>query len=78
MEVTPSAGKHDVDEEDARHAARHPLRVIPQDDRDPYRILVIGADRAGRLLEIVILTPETEPKIIHAMQLRPAFYRYLD
>ena len=74
----PSAAKHGVDPEDARHAARHPLRVVPQDDRDPYRILVIGADRAGRLLEVVILRPETEPQIIHAMPLRPTFYRYLD
>jgi hypothetical protein len=39
---------------------------------------VIGADRSGRLLEIVVLQPETDPKIIHAMALRPAFYRYLD
>lgn len=76
--MTPSAAKHDIDADDARHAVRHALRVVPQDDRDPYRVLVIGADRSGRLLEIVVLEPETNPRIIHAMQLRAGFYRYLD
>jgi len=78
VEVTPSASKHGIAEEDARHAARHVLRVVQQDERDPYRELIIGVDRAGRLLEIVVLEPETNPRIIHAMPLRPGFYRYLD
>ncbi|GAB3600404.1 hypothetical protein GCM10027586_02990 [Kineococcus gypseus] len=78
MEVTPSAGKHGIGVDDARHAARHALRVVPQDEHDPYRVLVIGVDRAGRLLEVVVLEPETAPRIIHAMLLRASFYRYLD
>jgi len=40
-------------------------------------LLVIGVDRAGQLLEVV-LEPETRPRIIHAMLLRASFYRYLD
>ena len=45
----------------------------------PVRDLVIGADRTGRLLEIVVLDddPEDEPIVIHAMLLRPKFYPYL-
>lgn len=50
-------------------------RLIPGEGRH----LIIGADRAGRLLELVILDddPEEEPVVIHAMPLRPKFYRHL-
>jgi hypothetical protein len=39
-----------------------------------------GADRSGRLLEVVILDddPEQEPIVIHAMTSRAKFHRYLD
>jgi hypothetical protein len=39
--------------------------------------LIIGADRAGRLLEIVVLDPDDDPVVIHAMPLRQKFYDYL-
>ena len=49
--------------------------MVPGAGRD----LVIGADRTGRLLEIVVLDddPEDEPIVIHAMLLRAKFYPYL-
>jgi hypothetical protein len=76
VEIADSARKHGVLDEDMQHAIRHPLRVVPGDGRD----LVIGADRSGRLLEVVILDddPEQEPIVIHAMTLRAKFHRYLD
>jgi len=41
------------------------------------RLFVIGADRGGRLLEIVAV-PATDPqRVIHADVLRPKFYDYL-
>lgn len=40
-------------------------------------MLVIGADAAGRLLEVVVLDPDEDPVVIHAMPLRPKLYRYL-
>ncbi len=51
------------------------MRVVPGGGRD----LFIGADRSGRLLEIVILDddPNEEPIVIHAMPLRPIFHKYL-
>jgi hypothetical protein len=56
------------------HALRHPLRAIPASTET-----VIGADRSGRLLEIVVLDDDAdeEPVVIHAMPLRPKFHRYL-
>jgi hypothetical protein len=75
MEIADSARQHGVLDEDIHHAVRNPLKVIAGDGRD----LVIAADRAGRLLEVVVLDddPDEEPVIIHAMALRPKFYDYL-
>lgn len=75
MEIADSARKHGVRDEDMQHAIRYPLRVVPGAGRD----LVIGADRSGRLLEVVVLDddPDEEPVVIHAMPLRPKFHRYL-
>lgn len=75
MDIADSARKHGVLDEDILHAIRLPIRVVPGAGRD----LVIGADRTGRLLEIVVLDddPEDEPIVIHAMLLRPKFYPYL-
>jgi hypothetical protein len=43
------------------------------------RELIIGADRTGRLLEIVVLdaTEHQPPCVIHAMELRRTFYTFL-
>jgi hypothetical protein len=40
-------------------------------------LLVIGADTTGRLLEVVVLDPDDEPVVIHAMPLRSKFYDLL-
>lgn len=70
MEIADSARKHGVGvgDDDRWHAVRNPLRVVPGDGRD----LVIGPDRAGRLLGVVVLddNPEEVPVVIHAMRLR--------
>ena len=75
MEIADSARKHGILDEDIEHALRHPMRVVPGGGRD----LFIGADRSGRLLEIVILDddPNEEPVVIHAMPLRPIFHKHL-
>ncbi len=75
MEVADSARKHGVGDEDIEHVVRNPLRVVPGEGRD----LIIGADRAGRLLEVVILDDDLdeEPVVIHAMPLRTKFHHYL-
>lgn len=75
MEIADSARKHGVPDDDIWHAVRNPLRVVPGDGRD----LVIGPDRAGRLLEVVVLDDDAgkEPVVIHAMRLRSKFYEYL-
>lgn len=73
MEIANSARKHGVADEDIEHAVRNAIRVVSQGDRDLY----IGADRTGRLLEVVTLDDDGQPVAIHAMALRPKFYEHL-
>ena len=59
------------------HAARHAVRAITQ-DRDGEPTLLIGPDRTGRHLEIVVAGIDSDdPRIIHADVLRRAFYQFL-
>ncbi|MGH9119867.1 MAG: hypothetical protein ACRD0A_18940 [Acidimicrobiales bacterium] len=75
MEIADSARRHGVADDDIRHAVRMAIRTVAQ---DAERVLIIGADRDGRLLEVVVIDLHTdEPIVIHAMPLRPTFYRYL-
>lgn len=77
MEVHDSARKHGVADEDIQHAIDHAL-AIEDAGEDPDRWLVIGPDRAGNLLEVVVLiTVEATQLVIHAMPLRPKFNRLL-
>jgi len=75
VEIADSARKHGIPDEDMHHAVRNPLRLIDGDGRT----LVIGPDRAARLLEVVVLDddPDENPVIIHAMPLRAKFLPYL-
>ncbi len=73
MVIADSARKHSVSDEDMVHAARHAITEVGQGDR----VLLIGAGVDGNLLEVVVLDPDTDPVIIHAMALRPKFYAYL-
>lgn len=74
VQIEDSARRHGVADEDIRAALSVPLRLVLQGDD---RVLVIGADTTGRLIEVVVLDPHEEPVAIHAMPLRAKFYRYL-
>jgi len=73
VEIADNARKHGVDDLDIEHAVRNAIRVLNQGDRDLY----IGGDRAGRLLEVVVLDDDEQPVAIHAMPLRRKFYEHL-
>jgi hypothetical protein len=70
--VYDSARKHDVADEDAVHAADHAVVAYPAGEEDePIRELRLGPDRAGNLLEIVVLfLDDGRAVIIHAMRMR--------
>jgi len=79
VEIHRSAFKHGIGEEAIEHALAQPLVVVDlEPDADPPRVLAIGPDQAGNLLEIIWLEFDEEHRIvIHAMELRPAFYDLL-
>jgi hypothetical protein len=74
VEIAASARKHGITDADMLHAAQNAIAEVGQDDR----VLLIGAGHDGTLLEVVVLDPDTDPVIIHAMRLRPKFHKYLD
>ena len=60
------------------HAVGNALVVTDLDpESDPPRVLAIGPDRAGNLLEIVWLELADYDLAIHAMPLRRVFYDLL-
>ena len=70
VEIHESARKHGVLDEDIAHAYDHALAWL-EIGEDPYRYLVAGPNRAGNLLELVVLITQTVELAIHAMKLRP-------
>lgn len=77
IRIAASARKHGVDDLDMIHALDHPIRYREQEYHGEERILVIGADRTGRLLELVLVPADSPSLVIHADQLRPGRYHYL-
>jgi hypothetical protein len=60
------------------HALEHAITVIDiEPDADPPKVLAIGPDPAGNLVEIIWLELEVSSLVIHAMHLRPQFYDLL-
>ena len=79
MEIRRSAGKHGVPESEVVHAVAHEVVSVDLDPvADPPKILVIGPDSAGNLLEVIVLVLADDRLIaIHAMKLRRQFYELL-
>ncbi|MGI8593944.1 MAG: hypothetical protein ACR2ML_06185 [Solirubrobacteraceae bacterium] len=75
MEILRSALRHGVQDEDVQHTLRNSL-LVEEIDEDPTRYLVLGPDRAGNLLELVVLDRPHGPAVMHAMPMR-AKYRAL-
>ncbi len=73
MEIAASARKHGIADEDIRAAVRAEFRSFLTE----HGVFIIGADRSGRLLEIIVVDPDEDPVVIHAMSLREKFYDLL-
>ncbi len=69
VEIHRSARRHQIPDEDIHHAYEHAVAWVELGD-DPPRYLVAGPDRAGNLLELVVMELEEEVLVIHAMRLR--------
>ena len=76
MEIHPSAQRHGIPDEDISHAYEHVV-AWSQLGEDPPRFLLAGPDRAGSLLELVVLDLPEVALVIHVMALRPSTQREL-
>jgi len=76
VELHRSARKHGVADDDIAHAAAHSLAgyALEDGDDEPRRTLLLGPDRAGNLLELVVLELDDGRRlVIHAMPMRPVY-----
>lgn len=76
MEVLGSAHRHNVTDADIQHALVHAV-AVEMVGEDPRRDLVLGPNRAGNLLELVVLDRPQGPAVIHAMAMRRQYRRLL-
>lgn len=72
MEILPSSRRHGIDTEEIQHCLENAV-VIEEVAEDPMRYLVLGPDRAGNLLELIILDRPRGPAVIHAMKMRSKY-----
>ena len=67
--ILSSARRHGVLDEDMLHAYRHPIRAYGFDELT----MLIGPDRAARLLEIGVAAADGVEFVVHAMAARSRF-----
>ncbi len=69
VEIHRSARRHRVGDQDIQHAYRQAVTWLELGE-DPPRYLVAGPNRAGNLLELVVLVTSETEVVIHAMPMR--------
>ncbi|MEF9411335.1 BrnT family toxin [Rhodococcus pyridinivorans] len=77
MRIVDSARKHGIGDDDIVHAFDEAIRYVEYEYDGEERLLIIGPDTAGRLLELVAVPAGEPTRIIHADRLRAKFYHYL-
>lgn len=70
-QIAPSARRHGIDDQDILHAYRNAFRVFEEDGA----VMRIGADRSGRILEVLVVTRDRRRRIVHAMRARAKYLR---
>jgi hypothetical protein len=76
VEILHSAFRHDIQAEDMQHVLNNASAIEEVAD-DPIRYLVLGPDRSGNLLELVVMDRPQGPAIIHAMPMTEQYRRLL-
>jgi hypothetical protein len=77
VEIVGSARRHGVLDADIRHAWTNAIRLVEYEYGGEDRLLAIGPDRHGTMLELVALPANRPTRLIHADTLRPSRYEYL-
>jgi len=77
VEIHRAARRHRLTDEDIEHAVTN-ATTWAELGEDPRRYLVVGPDRSGNLLELMVLhTVEQTELVVRAMALRPSTAREL-
>lgn len=76
MEVLPSALKHGIAAADILHCLNLAL-AVDEVDEDPLRYLILGPDRGGNILELIVVDRPNGPCVIHAMRMREQYQKLL-
>jgi hypothetical protein len=75
VEIFSSARRHGIADDDITHAVEHALAGGEQDDG---KVLYLGADRAGNMLEVVsVVRDDGSEVVIHAMRMRLKYEPFL-
>lgn len=77
VEVLRSALKHGYSTSDIRHAYDNALRLVEYDYGGDKRLLEVGPDQVGNLMEVADVPTQTPLRVMHADALRPKFCSYL-
>ncbi|MDR3068360.1 MAG: hypothetical protein LBU50_02520 [Cellulomonas sp.] len=72
MEIGSSARKHGFTDADILHAWTNAIRTVEYEYDGQERLLVIGPDTHGTMLELVAVPVDAPVRIIHADRLRAA------
>jgi uncharacterized DUF497 family protein len=77
IRIVISASKHGISNADIMHAWRNAVRLVEYEYLGEERLLVIGPDMSGSMLELVAVPVGSPTRVIHADRLRAKFYDYL-
>ena len=79
MRIHPSARKRGSSDEDIQHVIRNPIATYPTEHEGrSHRFLVLGLDRAGNFLELVVAVGDGDlGLVIHAMRMHRRYHDLL-
>ncbi len=76
MDIYASAHKHGISDIDIEHAVN---QSVVTGDQEDGKVLYLGPDRAGNLLEVVSVRRDDGTEIvIHAMRMRKMYESFLN
>lgn len=77
MNIFPSALKHGITPEQSVYVVEHALKIYELDN-DPLKLLYLGADDKGTLLEVIVTQTKYGHTIIHSMKMRTQYKKLLN
>ena len=77
VDIRDAARRHGVSDAEIQHALDHAIRLVEFEYDGEDRLLVIGDNGHGTMLELVLVPARGPERVIHADRLQPSRYHYL-